>query len=276
MNRSPFPSHRAPLSEEDFHALVDGRLAPESRARAESWLAAHPDAATAVAAWKVQRDDLHRRYDAVLDEPVPNRLLDAVRSSESPRHGGHLRYAAVVAWLALGAVIGGVADRMLGAPRAAPDAAPEAASAFASLPRQAAIAHAVFTPEVKHPVDVGADQEAHLATWLSKRLGAPVKPPHLDKEGFALMGGRLLPDAEAGAPVAQFMYQDANQHRVTLYLRRNGSAADHGGTAFHFAQEGKVNVFYWIEDTYGYALSSELPRDRLASLATAVYRQTAH
>jgi anti-sigma factor RsiW len=268
MNRSSLP----PLSEEDFHALVDCRLAPESRARAESWLAAHPDAEVVVSAWKTQRDDLHRAYDAVLDEPVPNRLLDAVRSHESPWHGGHLRYAVVVAWLALGAVIGGVADRML----AAPQAVPEASSAFASLPRQAAIAHAVFTPEVKHPVDVGADQEAHLAAWLSKRLGAPVKPPHLDQDGFTLMGGRLLPDAEAGAPVAQFMYQDANQHRITLYLRRNESAVDHGAAAFRFAQEGKVGVFYWIEDTYGYALSGELPRDKLASLATAVYRQTAH
>ena len=42
-----------------------------------------------------------------------------------------------------------------------------------SLARSAAIAHAVYTPEVRHPVEVGAEQEAHLVQWLSKRLLSP-------------------------------------------------------------------------------------------------------
>ncbi len=74
------------------------------------------------------------------------------------------------------------------------------------LARVAAVAHAVYSPEVRHPVEVGADQEAYLVRWLPKRLGANLKVPHLAAQGYPLVGGRLLP-GERG-PAAQFMYQD--------------------------------------------------------------------
>ena len=33
-------------------------------------------------------------------------------------------------------------------------------------------AHSVYVPEVRHPVEVGAAEEAHLVQWLTKRIGA--------------------------------------------------------------------------------------------------------
>jgi anti-sigma factor RsiW len=72
-------------------------------------------------------------------------------------------------------------------------------------------------------------------------------------------------------PVAQFMYQDASGQRLTLYVStENTSNRD---TAFRFAQEGTVNVFYWIDGKFGYALSAGLDKGRLALIATAVYDQ---
>ena len=44
-------------------------------------------------------------------------------------------------------------------------------------------------------------------------------------------------------------------------------------TAFRFAQEGPVNVFYWIDGKFGYALSAGISKDELARIATAVYDQ---
>ena len=64
-----------------------------------------------------------------------------------------------------------------------------------------------------------ADQEAHLVAWLSKRLGTQLKIPQLSGLGFNLVGGRLLPGDQG--PVAQFMYQDAQGQRLTLYVRTN-------------------------------------------------------
>ena len=37
--------------------------------------------------------------------------------------------------------------------------------------RQAVLAHVVYSPEVRHPVEVRAAQQEHLVQWLSKRLG---------------------------------------------------------------------------------------------------------
>jgi anti-sigma factor RsiW len=142
-------------------------------------------------------------------------------------------------------------------------------AAMASLPQRAAVAHVVYTPEVRHPVEVTADQEQHLVAWLSKRLGAPVHAPQLGALGYELVGGRLLP-GQSG-PVAQFMYHDASGARLTLYVSTEQKS--NSETGFRFAQEGEVAVFYWIDGKFGYALSGQLPRSALGKIADAVYAQ---
>jgi anti-sigma factor RsiW len=144
-----------------------------------------------------------------------------------------------------------------------------AQQAALALPARAALAHAVYTPEVRHPVEVGADQQAHLVAWLSKRLGAQLKPPLLTAQGYTLEGGRLLP-GQSG-PVAQFMYRDGGGVRLTLYV--STEQKQHRDTAFRFAQEGEVSVFYWLDGQFGYALSGNLDKAALATLANAVYAQ---
>jgi anti-sigma factor RsiW len=118
-------------------------------------------------------------------------------------------------------------------------------------------------------VEVGADQEAHLLRWLSKRLGVSLKIPHLAGLGYSLVGGRLLP-GERG-PAAQFMYQDIKGQRLTLYVRAGDDSR--AQTAFRFAQENGVSVFYWLDGRLGYALSGETGREELLRVADAVYRQ---
>jgi len=264
MNSQSIPT---PIGEDDLHAHADNRLAGQRRAEVDQWLAGHPQEAGQVAAWRAQNGLLHRAYDNILDAPLPARLLDASRPPQAANHWSW-RIAAVVSWLALGGV-GGYWLR--GDTGLSPDA-----RSLASLPRQAAIAHAVFVPEVRHPVEVGAEQEAHLSAWLSKRLGAPLKPPHLENAGYALVGGRLLPGegAAGGGAVAQFMYQAANGQRLTLYVRNDASGSRE--TAFRTAQEGGVRVFYWLDGRFGYALSGEsaaISSADLLRIATLVYRQ---
>ena len=105
----------------------------------------------------------------------------------------------------------------------------------------------MYAAEVRHAVEVDASQQEHLVRWLSKRLGTELKVPVLAAEGFELLGGRLLPGPEG--PVAQFMYQDASGKRLTLYV--NARSKSEGPTAFRFAKEGNVSVFYWIDGAVG-------------------------
>lgn len=246
-----------PISEDDLHAYADGRLDPARLTQVESWLAAHPEHRAEVDAWRAQGSALHRAYDRVLDEPVPARLMPA---ANAPRWLA-LRKLAAVAWLGLGLLLG----------YALRDQWPPAgkATAIASLPRQAAIAHAVFVPEVRHPVEVGADQQAHLVAWLSKRLGAELKAPQLAEAGYQLVGGRLL--AGDSGEVAQFMYENAEKKRLTLYVRREAPQA--ATTSFRYARENQIDVFYWTDSRFGYALSGAVGREDMLALATLVYRQ---
>ena len=245
------------VTEAELHAHVDGQLPEARRSEVESYLHAHAAEALRVRQWHEQNRILHNLFDPVLDEPVPARLrmVLAVRGRIRPL----MRSAAVLAWLA----VGGAACWFLHGYDVAKSAD---TIAFA---QRAAIAHIVYSPEVRHPVEVGADQEAHLVAWLSKRIGGSLKVPQLTTLGYNLVGGRLLPGNQG--PVAQFMFQDGSGQRLTLYVR-NG-AADGKETAFRYAQEGDISVFYWVDGKFGYALSGEIEKAKLLRVANAVYRQ---
>ena len=134
--------------------------------------------------------------------------------------------------------------------------------------QRAAVAHVVYSPDMRRPVEVGADQEQALVTWLTKRMGTAVRPPSLASLGYELIGGRLLPGENA--PVAQFMYGTPGGQRLTLYVTREVTGQD---TSFRFGNDGPVNVFYWIEDHFGYAISAGADRDELMKVSREVYRQ---
>jgi len=141
--------------------------------------------------------------------------------------------------------------------------------AVEGLAKPAAFAHAVYSPEVKHPVEVGADQEQHLIAWLSKRLGNEIAAPNLAQLGFSLVGGRLLPSDNG--PAAQFMYQDESGSRMTLYVRNKHN--DEQNTAFRFHQQDNTNSFYWIDGNLGYVLSGDFQRQQMLNVANNVYQQ---
>jgi anti-sigma factor RsiW len=257
----------ARVSEAELHAYADGRLDEGRRAEVDAWLAARPEEAERVAAWKRIDEEMRALYEPVLDEPVPASLERAARGEPRWRAARAWRSAGIgAAWMALGAALGGLAGWQLHASRPAPPATADASV----MARRAAVAHAVYSPEVRHPVEVAADQEQHLVTWLSKRLGVNVRAPKLDEAGMSLVGGRLLP-GETG-PVAQFMYQTERGRRMTLYVR--AEAGTNRETAFRYVRENNVSVFYWIDRNCGYSIASaDLTKEELLNVATMVYKQ---
>lgn len=243
------------LSDADLQAYVDGATPEAGRADIEAHLASHPDDAERVRALRDVNGALHAAFDAVLDEEIPPRLL-------LRRERPWLRFGIAASLLIVGALAGWIGRGVF-------VGLPATGGQGMALARQAALAHAVFTPEVRHPVEVAADQEDHLVKWLSKKLGTELTCPKLGPLGYELVGGRLL--SGPNGPVAHFMFQDARGARLTLYVStQRGEPRE---TAFRFSQEDKVAVFYWIDGKYGYALSGELGRDALLKVANAVYKQ---
>ena len=271
-----------PITDAELHALVDGQLTPERQREIEAWLASRPDEAQRVESYRAQKRALHAVFDPVLDEAVPQRVLRAAR----PRTPWYLRQVAAGIAIALisGAagwgLRGGVSGMLPSGSLAQQGPASIPLASASGFAQRAAVAHAVYSPEQRRPVEVDAAHEDQLIAWLSKRMGAPMKPPHLQTVGYALEGGRLLPGGQG--PVAQFMYRDESGRRLTLYVSNEigdlGASTSAPGrentdTAFRFAREGQINVFYWVEGRFGYAISADADRAALARVSSEVYRQ---
>jgi anti-sigma factor RsiW len=263
-----------PINETNLHAYVDNALPEAQRAEVEEYLASHPDEAERLQSYQAQNMALKELFNPLLDEPLPENLMalatlpqsSAVNVQKRPFFSGW-SLERIAAGLLI-AMVSGVSGWL-----AHGQYQPLTRSAqVVPLSRQAAVAHVVFSPDVRRPVEVRAEQEDQLVTWLSKRLGTPVHPPKLGALGYELIGGRLLPGSSG--PVAQFMYHDASGQRLTLYVTTENTANQ--DTGFRFAQEGPVNVFYWIDGKFGYALSAGIDKGELARVATAVYDQLEH
>lgn len=276
-----------PVSEADLHAYADGQLSGPRRAEVEAYLAADPEAAREVDAWRRQTAGLHAALDGVLNEAVPLAAWphglrdDAARQAAGTRWTGWpLALAASVAALGIGGAGGWVAHERLGT--ASLVGAP-AAERFA---RDALASHAVYAPEVRHVVEVPASDEAHMVAWLSKRLGAPLPVPDLRQQGFHLIGGRL--GVGEGGPMAILMYEADDGTRLSLQLRRMPqgtpdtafrlermpSASAGRSPAASLPNAGNATMaFYWVDRDLGFALAGPLDRDRLLALAQAVYQQ---
>lgn len=292
----------APVSDDDLHAFVDGQLDASRVPLVLRHLQRHPDAAVRVAHWHAQRFALRRLHRDTDTGPTPAALADTVLRHRRPRWNPWTQAAAAVLLAAAGAA-------GMGAWRALPGMAEQPSPTVASAPqfvRDATAAYVVYAPEVRHPVEVSAQEEAHLVQWLSRRLGRPLAAPVLQDRGFRLLGGRLLPgealaqgaassagngdhaanarnasdtarpaDAASAAALAraQFMYEDARGRRVTLYVAVFPTGVAPGETAFRSVASPSGTAFYWVENGYGYALNGDLPAAELQSLASDVYDQ---
>lgn len=273
------PSSYSPLSDAEINALVDGQLSEAERAALEARLAHDAAARARLDAWQAQRDAIRGLHRGLLDEALPPALNEAAQRLGETRQRGDRwwRWGGMAAGVLLAFGAGWLVRGQSAPPTDTRLAVRGPATALPAFAHDAALAHAVYSPEKRHPVEVAAAEQEHLVQWLSRRTGRPLKVPDLQAQGYALVGGRLLP-GEAGAR-AQFMFQNAEGQRVTLYLGAvdPASAAAPAGagqeTAFRFAQDGPVPGFYWVDQGFGYALSGALSREALMALAEAVYRQ---
>ena len=250
------------IHDDDLHAYADEQLPP---ARAEEIGAAIArDSALALRVAEIRRQNalLRDALDPWLAEPLPPKLLAAAAGRVRRSPPAWLPAAgALAASLVLGVGVGwfgrGEMLQLAGTPT--------------TFPRQAALTHALYAADANRPVEIWAADEQRMVTWLSKRLGLRLRAPDLENVGFSLVGGRLVAGNEK--PGALFMYENVDRQRISLLVRRDDSPT--GETAFRYAFEDGVAVFYWIDDACGYAISGRIDRAQLLAIARVVYGQFA-
>jgi anti-sigma factor RsiW len=250
----------SPVTEDELHAYVDGELPADRQDAVAAWLAAHPEQAALVAAWRAQAEAIRARYGAVANEPVSQRFkLDQLlrQDRSSGRSWAALAAAAAVIAFLAGGTAGWVAR---GASAAAP-------TSFDAVTADALDAYKLYVVEVRHPVEVPGSERAHMTQWLSKRLGAELRIPDLQSIGLKLVGGRLLPGPTGAA--AFYMYEGPSGERFTIYCSKAGEPQ----TALRFKEADRFAAFYWVDDKVAYAVSGPADRDRLEQVAKSVYEQ---
>ena len=244
------------VTEDELHAYADGELPAERRGDVERWLASHPEDAARLQAWRAIGNELHARFDGVVDEPVPPRLsID--RLARPPQRWMMSAIAATLAAFVFGGGAGWIARGASASP-----------TTFAEFTGDALGAHRLYVVEVRHPVEVEGSERAHLQQWLSKRVGYDVKAPELGGTGLKLVGGRLLPGPEA--PAAFLMYESASGERFTLFTSRAKTDA----TQMRYASRNADGALFWADNGVGYVLSGPTDKDRLNQVARLVYDQT--
>lgn len=243
------------VSEEDLNAYVDDELPADRRGVVEAWLSTHPDDAARVAAWRKQAELLCHRYGHLEYEmPPPRFSLDRLSRR---RFGALAAVAASLAAFMIGVAAGWTVHGM----------ETEKPSDLVRFTNDALLAYRLYTVEVRHPVEVTGDQRPHLVQWLSKRLGAPVQAPELDKQGLKLVGGRLLPGPTG--PSAFFMYENPSGERFTLYCGH----ISNGETALRYTSGGQNAAYYWVDQNMAYVLSGPMETGKLHEVAQAAYDQ---
>jgi anti-sigma factor RsiW len=224
-------------------AFIDGELPAAEHVETAARIARDPASAATANAYRAQ-DNALRALFATGAEPQ----VVIVR----PRR----RYLMAACWIVAGIACGFFLHMLLpalGNEHAAP-----------SFAERADIAYAVYAPEQRHAVEVAASDQDHLVTWLSKRLNRSLTIPSLHEYGFELVGGRLLPGEDG--PAAQFMYQNADGERLTLYMTSD-SGKRHDEYAIKMIRDGSRKTFYWTTDHAGYALSGQIGEAKLRAIS---------
>ncbi len=237
-----------------IHAYADGQVTDGEKRDVEKILSTNQDARDLLAEIRRQNTELHKAYDQVLAEPVPQRLLKAANYAPRASIWPRLALAASLAALAVGAGSGWLAHNFT-------------ANALAeTLPQRAIDAFVVYGGDEKHAVEVAASEKDHLQAWLSNRVGVKFSVPDLTAQGFNLVGGRLL--VEAGKPAGLLMYEDANKKRMTIYIAANAAK---NNVSMVVENRGALVTCYWVEPDLVYALAGPQTSEQMLVLANAAH-----
>ncbi len=258
-------SNSPPISDAYLHAYVDGQLNAAQRADVEAFLKEHPSKARQVKQYRMLNQQLHGKFDASLDEPMPAAVLslcqaEAPMTKKNPWRG---RIAAAVAWLAVGGSAGWLLHSGVGQSQNL---------VTASAQQHAYDAHRFYVREGRHAVEVPAADKDHLMKWLSGRLGTQVGPADLTSAGYQLLGGRLLPAGDYASGI--YMYENAQHERITQYVSTEPGVR---GVAVPQCEAFQsLSMCVWNKDALTFVLVAATQPDVLQKLAQQVREQAMH
>jgi len=249
-----------PITEDDLHAYVDGRLDETRSAEVAAYLEKHRDQAARFGAYSGQRGLLRAALDPVAEEPVPTRLNlnHMIATRRNNRVSAWRVAAAAVVLLAVGGS-GGWFMRDMMAPQN---------EGVVALAREASDSFSTYAADRIRPVEVRSNNTLELVDWATERMGRKPVLPDLSKSGYRLMGGRVV-STPHGAGL-MLMYDDDNGTRLVMLMRPMRIDMEKGMTPH---SDSRVDGWSWAANGMGYSLVGSLPSSALHPLANDVRTQ---
>lgn len=244
--------------QDEISAYVDGELDPERSQAFEIELENNRALKQKVSDYQRMNIGLKEIFDSNLSQPYPS--LDNQKKSNNVQY---FKLSIAAGLVSIGIFIGILLQSLF----ITNDV--QTTHIENELLSPASFAHAVYTTDKTHPVEVKASSKEHLTRWLSSRLHTEIIAPDLKSINYHLIGGRLLPSTNRMA--AQFMYEKKDGSRITLYLRRGVWENQH--QSFSFFNSDSTNIFYWINGEMGYAVVGKVNRSELLQIADAIHIQ---
>lgn len=258
-------SRNEACSEADLQSYVEGVLDLERRHAVERYLAANPEEARRIAAYRTQNVRLAELLSRIpeMERPEASTKLARALSRKLQRHR-QIRtsvYAAGVAGLVFASVTAGWWSR---------GQFDERAATFATvIAQQAAQGYRLYAGSDGFAARVAKSGEIDPFGWLAQRSqGHGSVAPDLTEVGFHLSGGWIFPTQYGSA--VQLLYLDKNGEDVTLYVARGGPPLPE---AFSYAQNDDVSLLFWQSGSVGYCLAGRFERPQLVGIAKAIVAQ---
>ena len=256
------------IQEQDLHAYVDKQLSPEKVEAVEALMKADAKVAQQVHQWQLQNKGINDLFAQKDFSDIPDRLSLESMGNRLGNDQTEVHQKQGIPWFySLAASVLMVASGAIGW-FSNEQTQPKSVNTT-NFVNSAISAYQVYSVEVLHPVEVGADKRDHLVAWLSKRIDHPLKVPDLQAYGYKLLGGRLL-SMTKGRPAAQLMFENKEGKRVTLLVSKN---PNYHNQAFNLKNDKEINAFYWMDETMAYSIASEMNSDALRELSKTVYQQ---
>lgn len=265
-----------PPSDEDIQELLDDRLDLERRGEVEAFLGRNPERAGEIEALRRQDNDLRRLNEAVLAEPIPERLLATVRSAMAPAAGGRSsadgfsrlakprarRWPAMAAAASIAFVIGTTAGWLGKDTLFQP---PDRTIEFLVDDFYAAYTYA--TAESGFAWDFVPDDVDRFAEWSTQSFGTSVTPVDLSEAGYEFIGARVLPGRSRLAGLLHYRAKEEGYVAIYVWTDSGRSAPvsislDHQG----------VHMLLRSGDRIGIAIASPSSQPRMEEVANKIFQ----
>lgn len=253
------------LSDELLVAYVDGQLARKQLRAVERVLDQDDVLAARVDALK----HAHSRLEAAFEAILAGEELDVSAASAPEPEGLVIEWRVVKMAMAAIGIVAAIALAVAGygwplsLPGSQTNGASSSTLAVSGWQEEVTRAQVLLSRE---SLEVGLESQANpdfIAFQLSQILGADLKLPHLDPQGFRFMRAQVLRFADE--PLTQILYLGSQGAPLALYAKKGK-----GSETLVEQQYGSIDTVTWSEDGVSYLLAGEVDEPLLMRIATKV------